>query len=136
MPIIQWDEHSMSVNVQEIDHQHQHLVVLMNNLHDAMLQRKTKTILGKVIQGLIAYAGSHFATEEKYFDMFSYPEADAHKATHRQFVEQVSDFQAGFLEGRLMLSVDVMNFLERWLINHIKGADRRYGPFFNEHGLL
>ncbi len=134
MQLIQWDD-SMSVNVQEIDQQHQQLIALMNTLHDAMLQRKAKTALGEVLAGLVAYTGSHFATEEQYFDEFGYPEADAHKSIHREFVKQVTDFQDGFATGRLMLSMDVMDFLEEWLLNHIKGDDHRYGPFFNEHGL-
>jgi hemerythrin len=135
MPLIQWDE-SMSVNVQEIDQQHQQLIVLMNELHDAMLQRKTRTVLGQVIQGLVEYTEYHFATEEKYFDQFAYPEATAHKNIHREFVAKVSDFQEGFAAGRLLLSIDVMKFLKEWLVNHIKGDDHRFGPFFNQHGLF
>jgi hemerythrin len=135
MKLIEWDDDSMSVNVQEIDQQHKQLVKLINELHDAMRERKTKDTLGKIIQGLIDYTGSHFATEEKYFDAFGYPEADAHKATHQEFVAKVMVFQTGFTEGRLLLSLDVMNFLREWLVDHIMGDDHRYGPFFNEHGL-
>ena len=40
MPIMKWSE-ELSVEVNEIDLQHQRLIDLINNLHDAMLAKKT-----------------------------------------------------------------------------------------------
>ena len=34
------------------------------------------------------------------------------------------------------LSMEVMNFLKNWLIKHIQGTDRKYGPFLRSHGLV
>ncbi len=125
----------MSVNVKEIDAQHKKLVQMLNELHDAMMQRKSKEALGKIIGGLIEYADVHFKTEEKYFDKFGYPETEAHKKEHSDFVKKVTDFKKGYDEGRLLLSMDVMNFLRDWLKNHIMGSDKKYSKFFNDHGL-
>jgi len=58
MALIQWDS-SFSVNVTEIDKQHQKLVALMNDLNDAMKQGKGKDILAKIIGELFNYAGNH-----------------------------------------------------------------------------
>ena len=135
MPVIQWDD-SFSVNVAEIDRQHQKLVLMINNLYDAMGEGKGKGVLGKIIDELINYTASHFKTEEKYFDMLKYPHSANHKKEHSDFVQKVTDFKANFDAGKTWLSVKVMNFLRTWLQNHIKGADKEYGPFFNEHGLI
>jgi len=51
------------------------------------------------------------------------------------FVAKVSEFKDGFEKGKLGLSISVMDFLSDWLRNHIKGVDKKYGPFFNEKGL-
>ncbi len=134
MPLIQWDD-SLSVNVVEIDRQHQRLVEMINDLDDAMRQGKGKDALGKIVDGLIVYAATHFRTEERYFDMFGYPEANSHKKEHSEFVKKISEFKDGFEKGKLGLSIQVMNFLCDWLEKHIKEADRKYGPFFNEKGL-
>jgi len=134
MALIQWNE-GLSVRVAEIDRQHQRLIAMIGELDAAMREGKGREIMGKIVNGLIGYTGTHFATEEKYFDQFGYPEADTHKAEHRNFVQKVSEFKAGFEAGKLGLSIHVMDFLSDWLRGHISGTDKKYAPFFNEKGL-
>ena len=134
MALIQWND-SLSVNVAEIDQQHQKLVEMINDLHEAMRQRKGVTILGPLMNGLTDYAGVHFKTEETYFDRFGYPETESHKKRHADFVAKVLAFKSQFELIGTGTSVDVMFFLSNWLQNHIKGEDKKYGPFFNAHGL-
>jgi hemerythrin len=134
MALINWND-NLSVNVSEIDKQHQHLIKLINDLDDAMKQGKGKAILGKIVGGLMDYTGFHFSAEEKYFAQFGYSEADDHIKEHRVFVEKVADFKKKLDAGSIGLSTDVMNFISDWLKKHIQGTDKKYGPFFNEHGL-
>ncbi len=134
MAIVEWSD-SLSVKVREIDLQHKKLVQLVNDLHEAMLKKETKNVLGSIIQELANYTVEHFATEEKYFDKFGYPETEQHKKEHKEFVQQVVDFQKGFESGKILLSMKIMKFLKDWLVNHIMGTDHKYVEFFNEHGL-
>ncbi len=134
MALIEWDN-SMNVNVAEIDKQHQKLVSMINELNEAMIKRQGKDMVGNIIEGLISYAAIHFATEEKYFDMYRYPGALSHKKEHADFVKRVGEFQEGFKNGNLALTIEVMRFLKDWLTKHIMGTDKKYGPFFNEKGL-
>lgn len=48
MAFLDWQT-SFSVNVKEIDDQHQYLVSLINNLHAAMRTGQDKDTLGKLI---------------------------------------------------------------------------------------
>lgn len=134
MALIQWDS-SLSVNIGEIDRQHQQLVKMINDLNDAMRQGKGKEILGKILNGLIGYTGSHFKTEETYFDQFGYPDTDTHKKEHAAFVQKVADFKEKYNAGTLGLSLDLMDFLSNWLTRHIKSVDKKYSAFFIEKGL-
>lgn len=134
MALIEWNN-DMSVNVVEIDNQHKKLVSMINELNDAMAKGKGKEAIGKIINGLVSYATTHFATEEKYFDMFKYPGSLSHKKEHADFVKKVGEFQDGFNKGSLALTIEVMRFLKDWLTHHILGSDKKYGPFFNEKGL-
>ena len=134
MALIQWNA-GLSVGIVEIDRQHQRLVEMINDLNDAMKQGKGKDVLGKIINGLTNYTGTHFRIEEKYFDQFRYPDANNHKKAHLDFTKKVTEFKDGFDKGNISLSIEIMNFLSNWLQNHIKGIDKKYGPFFKEKGL-
>ena len=134
MALIQWDD-SLSVKVVEIDRQHQQLIEMINDLNNAMSHGKGKAVLGKIINGLVNYATTHFITEEKYFDKFGYPEAISHQKEHTDFVIKVSGFKDEFEKGNIALPMQIMGFLSDWLENHIKGSDQKFGPFFNEKGL-
>jgi hemerythrin len=134
MSLIKWND-SFSVKVAEIDKQHQKLIVMINELNDAMRQGKGKDVLGKIINGLVEYTATHFKTEENYFKQFNYPQALAHKKEHDAFVQKVSEFKDEFEKGKISLTLEVMKFLSDWLRNHIKGTDKHYSQYFNEHGL-
>jgi hemerythrin-like metal-binding protein len=135
MAFIKWND-ALSVKVGEIDGQHQKLIALINQLHDAMTQGKGKDVVSSIVKGLVGYAGSHFAVEERYFDKFNYPDAANHKQEHAAFVQKISDFQDKFNKGGLTLTLEVMNFLKDWLVKHIQGTDQKYSAFFNEKGLV
>jgi hemerythrin len=134
MGLIVWDS-SMSVNVSEIDRQHQKLVAMINELHNAMKAGHGKDALGKILNGLISYTDIHFKVEEKYFLEFKYPDSVSHIREHNAFVKKVSDFKNDFEHGRLTVTIETLYFLRDWLQGHIKGTDKKYSSFFNEKGL-
>ena len=134
MALIDWED-IYSVNVGEIDEEHKKLVGMINDLHQAMKDKKTKEVLDDIISGLIEYSGSHFAHEEKYFEEFNYLDATIHRKEHRDFVVKVKKFKQDFDDGIVLLSLDIMNFLKDWLLKHIQGSDKKYSTLFNEKGL-
>lgn len=134
MALFEWKD-TYSVNVAEIDKQHHMLVETLNELYEAMLTRKSKEILSGIIKSLVDYAGFHFSFEEKYMKTYNYAGYIDHKKEHDDFVVRVKDFQRQQVEGKLMLSMEIMNFLKDWLKTHILGTDKKYSSFFNEKGL-
>ena len=134
MAFIEWDD-SFSVNVLEIDGQHLKLVEMLNEIHEAMQEGKGASVAGRIVNEMIEYAQSHFATEENYFEKFKYPKAKEHTQEHLEFVKRVSAMKQDAKAGKHGLSIEVMHFLKDWLLNHIIGSDKQYSSFFNEHGL-
>lgn len=134
MPLIEWDS-SFSVNVELIDEQHNMLVKMINDLYDAMLSGKENEELSKLINQMSVYAAMHFAREEHYFDTLGYPDAEEHKDEHLYFENQVSQFENEFNEGKQELTNEILQFLSNWLVKHIKGTDKKFGPFLNERGI-
>jgi hemerythrin len=100
-----------------------------------MKEGQGKEVLGEILNGLIAYTASHFQTEENYFRQVKYPDADEHKKEHVAFVQKVSEFKQEFDAGRATVSVNVLQFLSKWLQTHIKVADQKYSSYLNEKGI-
>ena len=134
MALLNWND-SYSVNIKEIDGQHKKLIDMINTLHDAMKVGKGSQMIGDVLKSLIDYTGSHFATEEKYMKLHGYPGYENHKKEHNQLVMQVLDVQKNLHSGKAPLTQEIMSFLKNWLVNHIQGEDKKYGPFLNGKGL-
>jgi hemerythrin len=127
-PLIIWSE-DYNTGIQEIDRQHQKLIVMIDELHSAMLGRKTHEILGNILDGLVSYTVYHFGTEEKYFEHFNYALAADHKKEHAEFTQKVLTYQDSFKQGKQDISLKVLNFLSVWLRNHIRGSDRKVCQF-------
>ena len=134
MALINWHP-NFSINIEEIDKQHQLLVKMINDLYDAMNAGEEKAVLQKLINRLNIYAAMHFAKEEHYFDTFGYPETELHKKEHSDFEEKVLDFESDFIKGSQSLSIEIVNFLGDWLVGHIQGSDKKYASFLNQRGI-
>ena len=134
MSLIKWND-SFSVNIVRVDQEHKKLFQMINDLTDAMKAGKGKDVLGGILDGLLSYTASHFQTEENYFQQVKYPDAAAHKKEHTAFVQKISEFKKDFDAGRATVSVNILQFLSKWLQNHIKGTDQKYSSFLNENGI-
>lgn len=133
MAIVEWDE-SLSVGVGEIDAQHKGLLCLINELHEAMKEGRSREMLGQVVARLKDYARTHFSTEEKYLRQTAFPGCEEHRIQHDRFIEQVLDFELEMAEGRAT-PLEVVRFLLDWYVRHVKGLDRQYAGHLQSHGV-
>jgi hemerythrin len=78
MALVEWKQ-EYSVGIVQIDEQHKKLAGLINIMHDSIKSGHGKEAIGDVLNELIAYTQYHFSTEEKYFDMYAYPDSEEHK---------------------------------------------------------
>ena len=131
---LEWDD-SFSTGIRTFDEQHKVLFRMVNDLHDAMQQKRTREAIGQILKGLADYTVNHFADEEKAFAQARYPDEQQHKRLHKDLVDQVVTLIGKFQSGETVLSQDVIEFLQGWLVNHIKGQDKLYGPHLIKNGV-
>jgi len=124
-----------SVGVREIDNQHQKLVVIINELHDAMQAGKGRDVLGKIYTELVTYTKTHFSYEEKLMKEKNYPEYSKHLQEHINLTTQVTDMYNDYQSGKSQITMELLTFLTNWLSNHILGTDKKYSTFFNAAGV-
>ncbi len=134
-PLLRWSD-NLSVGIDSIDSQHKTLIDLINELNKQMKSGATKDAVGKALGKLIDYTGSHFQQEEQLFAQYDYSEQASHKEIHQKLVSQVLDFQKKFKENKKDISLDLMEFLKDWLLDHIKKTDMKYSSFLQTKGVV
>jgi hemerythrin len=135
MPLVVWTE-KLSVGVDVLDQDHKRLVGLVNQFFDALQAGLGKDSLGQILDGLVQYTELHFAREEKFFAQTGYPDAATHKREHDELTRQVLEVQRKHASGApAALSLELMQFLKNWLIQHIQGSDRKYRAHLNAKGI-
>jgi len=125
----------MSVGVASIDEQHKNLVGIINELYDQMMLGKDNEALGHIFNRIIDYAITHFKYEEELFAKTNYPLSRNHADEHTAFVKRIVEKQARFKSGEVVLSIEVIDFLEDWLSAHVLGLDKKYTAHFIAYGI-
>jgi hemerythrin len=128
MSFMSWQT-DYQVGVAEIDNQHRRLVQMVNSLHEAMKSGTGKTLVPKVLNELVEYTVSHFSTEERFMQGARYPEYSLHKRQHEELTRQVLKIKAQVDGDSPVNTIEVMNFLKNWLVNHILGSDKKLGQY-------
>jgi hemerythrin-like metal-binding protein len=125
MALVEWSE-KFSVKVPTFDAQHKQLFKLIDQLHQAMRTGQSKAQMSGILGELVKYTKTHFAIEEKELLAISYPEFGAHVAEHQMFTRKIDEFAANFACGVAGISVELMEFLNNWLVQHICRTDQKY----------
>jgi methyl-accepting chemotaxis protein/hemerythrin len=130
-----WDE-TFATGVSKFDEQHKVLFSMVNELADSMLQNRSRDVVGRVLNRLAEYTVNHFADEEQSFVQTRYPDEAAHKALHKDLVEQVVALIGRFNAGERLDKQVVIEFLQEWLVKHIKVEDKNYGAHLLKNGFM
>jgi hemerythrin len=134
MPLMKWSE-NLHVGIPRVDEQHKRLVQMVNDLYDALQEHCTKEVIGFTLDELLAYTQNHFAMEEEYFDKFGYLDAAKHKDEHLALTEEVRGLISLYkLSEGDAVGVPLLEFLKKWLYNHILISDKKYAPFLKACG--
>jgi len=131
--LIVWSS-SYSVKVSQMDQEHQRLIDIINNLYAAMRAGRSNEAIGSILDELVAYTKTHFSHEEQLMQQANYAGLADQKKAHEALVNQLNDILAKYRAGTA-LGQEIMNFLKNWLINHIQGMDKQYGPTMHKKGI-
>jgi len=131
--LIVWSN-SYSVKVSQMDQEHQRLIDIINNLYVAMRSGRSTEAIGSILDELVAYTKTHFSHEEQLMQQANYEGLAEQKRSHEALVAQLNEILVKYHNGTA-LGQEIMNFLKNWLINHIQGLDKKYGPAMHKKGI-
>lgn len=119
----------LSVKNVKIDKEHQRWIELFNNLYSGITDSKPEEQVEELILGLLDYTRYHFSSEEQFMQSLNYPDLAKHKVDHEFFIKKTEDLYKKLSKRKLVLSLETINLLKNWLINHIMTFDFHYVRF-------
>ncbi|MCM2283958.1 MAG: bacteriohemerythrin [Desulfobacula sp.] len=125
---IDWEK-KYSVDVEEIDIHQKKMFELFNQLIDMMSSKTDIKDCINVITEINEYSKLYFSTEEKFLKKKGYPDFHSHAKAHRQFAKISISLRREISENEDSLTLDVIEEMRNWLINHILTRDTLYIPF-------
>lgn len=125
MKYIRWNE-ELSVDNPIIDEQHKELFRTINEFYTAIAEKKNKLATQKAIEEMENYIKTHFTSEEIMMKNAGYEGLNQHLNEHQFYIEKVQDLRERYEQGRLILSLEVTNFIKDWITNHIMVTDQKY----------
>ena len=136
-----WND-SYATGNELVDDDHKSIFMLVESvLLSAYMDRKEK--IETAIEFLASYVVRHFANEERLMEASGYPDIDAHKKEHADFLEAATQLQEtfatdGFIFGEkndthdLHISMIINKTVVGWLEKHVMGSDQLMAQHYRE----
>jgi len=128
LQLLSWQtEHKIGIN--ESDRQHKKMLDMMNEVHIISAQGHSNQSIKQALEVLISYTELHFEWEENFFDSYKYPKSLEHKKHHTSLIEELRNHQKKIAVGDQKAIDNKLTYLNHWLVEHIKNADRDYANY-------
>jgi hemerythrin len=134
--LVSFDQ-SLETGDPEIDAQHRELFARIAQLLEVARDRRARAEVARLLTFLGDYVVQHFDAEERLMEASGYPEAEAHRAEHRELVAAYGRLYQEFkAEGpSLQFLVRFENRITAWLREHIHCTDRSLADFLQRESM-
>jgi hemerythrin-like metal-binding protein len=127
-------EARLKTGVEPMDQHHRRLLECFQEGSSILKSGGDPAVLSKLLGDLFAYSIYHFESEESLMKIHGYGAAHAgdmaaHIRQHRVFAGKVVAFRDDLRVGVVVDPGVVLDFLNRWLIDHILTTDRKLADF-------
>ena len=133
MSLIKWRD-AYDTGIDQFDREHHKIVELIDTMFMAIRDDAGKEVTEKACADILSYTEYHFANEEKAMSEANYPGLEEQLLEHARLKQKAFELQEiigkSFPEGR----DEFYRFIREWLISHIQGIDKKYGPFLKNPG--
>ncbi len=131
---VEWQD-AYSVGIEAIDNDHKKLLNLINQLQTAAHYQTDPQYEREAFDALVDYTKTHFQREEELMESHSYPAFTAHKAEHAAMIAKVDALMQRYHDQPHDTIEEAVQYLKKWLINHINGTDQAYSGFLHDKGV-
>lgn len=126
--------HYLVLGHQQIDEEHEEILVLLNNLLESQEKKLSPAHLTTALKDILKCVDRHFANEESIMVQLDFPDYEDHKKKHTQFIKVF----AGFLDETKVDGFDAEALMSKiqiramdLLVVHVKVEDRKLVNYIN-----
>jgi hemerythrin len=122
--------------IADIDNQHRAILELGNRIMDPAAVKATGTEFEDAVSYLSTHVINHFIAEEFAMLQSGYPHYEHHRQWHDRFRQDVNGYaEQSRIEGMSKdLKLKISFALEKWLLEHVRIADRSLADYLKEEG--
>ena len=124
MSLLEWRD-EFRIGIAEVDHEHQVLIGLINDLHAALGADRSGGNIEEFLGEIFARISAHFALEEKDMQARHYPDFGPHKADHEHLLDDIRDIMDEHIERGILDDAAFADRLATWFAAHFKTRDAR-----------
>lgn len=129
--IIEWKEEYL-IGISIIDEQHKHIFDITNTLYNYILEGHSNDKLSSTFSELYFFISDHFNSEEVLMKT-QYTDFSGHIEEHNIFKEKITNLKYRYEQGdRLLIGLELLNFLKNWLLHHIVEIDDDLRKYYNK----
>ena len=128
MQRIVWTD-DFSLGIEHLDAQHRQLIDLINRTSEKLESGGEELEALPLLRELQQYARSHFEAEEAYMTELEFPEEPEHIKQHQYFISRIMEMDARLFNQEDGILLELGEFLNFWLIDHIVMNDFKYASF-------
>ena len=121
----------LSVEYAPLDNQHKRWIELFNKIYQAYINKSDAASIKAVLKDLVDYTVWHFGFENRMMEKYNFKTYDEHKVQHDDILEELKVICNRFDNGEEISIVNILEFLKKWLINHILKTDLVLGKYLN-----
>ena len=131
--IIPWDK-SLNTGIHWIDEQHRQLLKHLEDMLNAIINKKCQEKVKSLITFLSNYVRTHFKTERSCMIRNNYPNFLIHELQHREFFEKLKEIEKQYaLHGSSReLAMKIEKELWEWYKTHICKYDKNFSEFLQQ----
>jgi len=133
--IVTW-KNRYSVSIDDVDNQHKEIFHLLNKYYNRIMQGHSLDEIISVFNELTVSCQDHFSFEEDLMHLYAYPGLYSHKNAHDYFIGELEHMKQVVQNSFNSVSLESVDFIRNWIINHIMGLDKPYSTFLRLRGTI
>jgi hemerythrin len=108
-----------------LDQEHQQIAILMNNLHNAILQCLPVSEQRFLLHELEVYLRINCRAEEQMMEQDGFPNTLGHKQAHLALIHKLHHFEETVLLQNPAAILEELRFIRQMILQHVQQEDTR-----------